>query len=188
MGRGYMPAKHSLVKRICYINTEAEILNSFGQQIPKFLYPNMVSCMRHGSNKRYWRINDGGRKGGNIKVADIMLATFVREVNKAAGEEADHINGNALDDRLVNLRIVDRAINQRDGGFARKLRNKGIDPTMFASSFLLRYFDRMAEYKASHTRWQYERLTREELLEMLVGPEFKINHRDILLEEEKRYD
>ena len=39
---------------------------------------------------------------------------------------------------------------------------------------MLRYFDRMAAYKAEHTRWAYIKLTRKELLEMLVTPEFTV--------------
>lgn len=80
----------------------------------------------------------------------------------------DHINGNTLCNRIENLRCVSSAINIRDGGFLQKLRNKGINPTYFARPLILRFYDRMAEFKATHTRSAYERLTREELLQMLV--------------------
>ena len=39
---------------------------------------------------------------------------------------------------------------------------------------ILEGFERMAEWKASHSKRQYERLTRDELLRIFVGPKFQI--------------
>lgn len=86
------------------------------------------------------------------------------------GYTIDHINGCTTDNRISNLRCIDGKTNLRDGGFLRKLRNKGIDPLSYKKCFLLRYFDRMALYKASHTKWQYRRLSREQLYWMLTLP------------------
>jgi len=84
------------------------------------------------------------------------------------GFTMDHINGCTTDNHIRNLRCIDIATNRRDGGFLTKLRNKGIDPTAYKRCILLRYFKRMAEFKASHSERQYERLSREQLLEILL--------------------
>ena len=87
----------------------------------------------------------------------------------------DHIDGCTTNNDYRNLRQVSDAINQRDGGFLRKLKHKGIDPTMFARPFLLRYFKRMAKIKREHTRSDYCHLTREQLLSILTAPEFTLD-------------
>ena len=91
-----------------------------------------------------------------------------------AGWQVDHIDGDIRNAAVINLRILPDWLNYRDGGFIKKLRNKKIDPRMFSPKFLLRYFDRMAEFKNNHTRRQYDKLTRTELLQLLVGPEFSV--------------
>lgn len=168
MAHGYKPAKHPRLKRLLYINEEADILNPFGHKVIKYKLPNRHV---HKSKNQYWMIRVDEKW---MSVAEIMLATFVFMPDKKYGEEADHINGYSLDDRLSNLRVVDKPTNRRDGGFLRKLRHKQINPTMYASPFLLRFFDRMAEFKATHSRYAYNRLSRMQLLEMIVTPEFKV--------------
>ncbi|MBO4249899.1 MAG: HNH endonuclease [Paludibacteraceae bacterium] len=83
------------------------------------------------------------------------------------GWHVDHIDGNKFNAAVLNLRILPAWLNHRDGGFVKKLRNKKIDPTHFSAPFLLRYFDRMADFKRSHTSTQYTRLTHDDLLRML---------------------
>ena len=83
------------------------------------------------------------------------------------GMTIDHINGCTTDNRPENLRQVTNAINCRDGGFARKLRNKGFDTKRINRTYLLRYFDRMAQLKASVTKWQYQCLTKQQLQDIL---------------------
>ena len=92
------------------------------------------------------------------------------------GWHVDHIDGNKFNAAVLNLRILPAWLNHRDGGFVKKLRNKKIDPTHFSAPFLLRYFDRMADFKRSHTSTQYAHLTHDDLLRMLVTPEFSINN------------
>ena len=87
------------------------------------------------------------------------------------GYTIDHINGCTTYNHITNLRCIDIATNQRDAGFLRKLRNKGIDPTAYKKCYLLRYFERMAVFKASHSHWQYRSLSREQLLAILVSTE-----------------
>lgn len=104
----------------------------------------------------------------------LMACAFLRIPDRSNGEVVDHINGDVLNYSLDNIRIVLSPINDRDGGFLRKLRNKGINPTYYATPFLLRFFDRMAEFKSSHTPYQYQKLSRTDLLNMLVTPEFTV--------------
>ena len=111
-----------------------------------------------------------------------MVCTFFHIPNRAKGEVIDHIDANQLNYSVSNLRITDRPTNDRDGGFLRKLRNKKIDPTMFAPDVLLAFFDRMAEFKHTHTKRQYDKLTKTELLQMLVGPNFVVEDPEKIME------
>lgn len=98
--------------------------------------------------------------------------TFLRKLRK--GEVYDHINGDITNYSVTNLRIVKKANNDRDAGFLKKLRNKGIDPRMYAQPYLLRFFKRMARKKKHLSEYKYSRLTRNDLLTMLVSPEFTL--------------
>ena len=86
-----------------------------------------------------------------------------RDKEIPAGMTIDHIDGCTTNNFIGNLRCVSIAINNRDGGFLRKLRNQGIKPETVQRPYLLRYFDRMALLKPAITRHRYERLTRDEL-------------------------
>ena len=114
------------------------------------------------------------RHHGNRDCHYLMVCAFIRIPDFSKGEVIDHINGDVLNYSLDNLRIVDQVINCRDGGFLRKLRNKRIDPSLYSTYFLLRFFSRMADYKATHTPYQYRCLTRTDLLKLLVNPEFHV--------------
>ena len=100
------------------------------------------------------------------------------------GWQVDHIDGNIRNAAVINLRILPDWLNARDGGFIRKLRNQGIDPTMFAQAVLMEYFERMAEYKAEHSRSSYTHMTRNDLLQLLVGPKFTVGDPAKIMEEE----
>ena len=90
------------------------------------------------------------------------------------GYQVDHIDGNRQNPHLKNLRIVRIHINHRDGGFIKKLRHKKIDPSMFSVPFLLRFFKRMAEVKATNPRCRYDHLSHKDLLRLIVEPEFTV--------------
>lgn len=164
---------------VVYAHRGGFFLNSYGHQYAQRRQPSKRSCIKYGQLNTYIYIYVGRK---NYSCSQLMLATFVRKLKK--GEYADHINGDTTDNRIENLRIVDRPTNDRDGGFLRKLRYKGIDPTMFSTPFLLRYFERMAEFKATKSHYQYVRLTKKQLLEMVVGPEFKVEDPEKIMEYE----
>ena len=88
------------------------------------------------------------------------------------GFTMDHINGNTLDNSLPNLRCIDNNTNNRDGGFLRKLRNKGFNPVTIQRSFLLRYYTRMAVIKSTITKWKYQKLTSSELYRILYHADY----------------
>ena len=124
----------------------------------------------------YLRIDLGN---GHILLARLKYLTFKGEIKE--GETIDHIDGNTLNNDIHNLRAVPRAINRRDGGFLRKLRNHGIIVAMYPG-IILEGFERMAEWKASHKKWQYKRLTRDELLRIFVGPTFTVADPNALMD------
>ena len=86
------------------------------------------------------------------------------------GMTIDHINGCTTDNCIENLRCVSNALNNRDGGFLRKLRNKGINPVAIPRSYLLRYFERMAKIKEAISEWKYRHLTFDILGSILYLP------------------
>ena len=86
------------------------------------------------------------------------------------GMQMDHINGCAQDNSLSNLRVVSRAVNCRDGGFCRKLRNKGINPVAIDRTHLLRYYARMTKIKEAISERKYSHLTFDQLRCILFLP------------------
>ena len=91
-----------------------------------------------------------------------------------AGMTIDHIDGCTTNNYIGNLRCVSNEINSRDGGFLRKLRNKGFNTSRIDRSLLLRYYDRMAKLKPTISKRGYERLTRDQLHHILYAPEFTL--------------
>ena len=119
------------------------------------------------------------RTSGNMYLARLKYLTFKGEIR--AGRTIDHIDGNPLNNDIRNLRAVTRAINDRDGGFLRKLRNHGIIVAMYPG-IILQGYKRMAKWKATHKEWQYACLTRNELLQIFIGPKFTVTDPDILMD------
>ena len=88
-----------------------------------------------------------------------------------AGMTIDHIDGCTTNNYIGNLRCVSNEINNRDGGFLRKLRNKGFNTSRIDRSILLRYFDRMAQLKPAISKHRYDHLTKEQLRSILFLPD-----------------
>ncbi len=88
------------------------------------------------------------------------------------GWETDHIDGDNKNFNITNLRLLPIWMNHRDGGFLRLLRHHGINPTTFAREYLLRFFKRLALFKNTNPYADYCRLSHDDLLRLLVSPEF----------------
>ena len=111
---------------------------------------------------------------GNGKHIFASHAVYIawRDKEIPAGMTIDHIDGCTTNNFIRNLRCISNAINNRDGGFLRKLRNKGIDPTTIQRPYLLRYFDRMAILKPAISYSRYKHLTRADLIHILYDANF----------------
>ncbi|MBQ2541352.1 MAG: HNH endonuclease [Paludibacteraceae bacterium] len=88
------------------------------------------------------------------------------------GYQTDHIDGDNKNFNITNLRLLPIWMNHRDGGFLRLLRHHGINPTTFAREYLLRFFKRLALFKNTNPYADYCRLSHDDLLRLLVSPEF----------------
>ena len=90
-----------------------------------------------------------------------------------AGMTIDHIDGCTTNNYIGNLRCVTNEINIRDGGFLRKLRNKGFNTSRIDRAYLLRYFDRMAQLKPAISEYRYKHLTRDQLNHILYDEHYE---------------
>ena len=142
-----------------------DVLNQYGRKIKLGLEPKEKFKK---NTTRYLKLTGGY---GDMLLARLKYLTFKGDIPK--GYTIDHIDGNPLNNDIRNLRAVTPAINFRDGGFMRKLRNKGIRPELFSGA-LLGYYERMAVFKETHTVRQYRNLTRDDLMRLLVGSQFTI--------------
>jgi hypothetical protein len=118
----------------------------------------------------------------SLYLARLKYLTFVGPIKE--GEFIDHIDGNTMNNDISNLRAVTRRINDRDGGFMRKLRNNGIIVAMFPKNVILAGYERMAKWKATHTYWQYRCLKGLELRQVFFGPNYKVVDPTIFAAEE----
>lgn len=129
---------------------------------------------------KYLKFN---RERGGKYLAHVKYITFIGPIPE--GCTIDHIDGNTLNNDTRNLRAVPRAINDRDGGFLKKLRNHGINVAMYPG-IILEGYERMARFKETHTQSQYQCLTRTDLLQLFLGDDYRIDPRssdEIMLHE-----
>ncbi len=159
-----------------------DVLGKYGQKLPLRLLP----YEKHKHNATVYMALSGTY--GNMYLARLKYLTFIGPIPE--GSTIDHIDGNPLNNAIWNLRAVPDEINRRDGGFLRKLRNHGINVAMYHTDFILEGYERMAKWKAVHKQWQYDRLTRTDLLQIFLGPDYRVDPRstdDIMLAEMSRH-
>ena len=124
-------------------------------------------CYSHGKAE-YLQFKDAWGKHKHVLASRaVFMAWYGKPI--PAGMTIDHIDGCSTNNDYRNLRCVSGAINSRDGGFLRKLKKAGFEPTTIQRAILLRYFTRMAKYKAEHTPAEYKNLSREALQEILFN-------------------
>ena len=151
------------------------VLNQYGNKIKLRVLPRE----RHMKNAvRYLAFSRGH---GSMLLARLKYLTFIGPIPD--GYTIDHIDGNTLNNDIRNLRAVPPSINCRDAGFMRKLRNNGFIVAMFPG-IILDGYERMAEWKDEHTYWQYRCLKGKELLQVFVGPNFRIEDIDTIMSRE----
>ena len=175
LGRGYIQAdpRYTNGCTLWLHPRTNDVLNQYGQKIKLQINPKE----KHRRNStRYLKLTGGY---GDMLLARLKYITFKGDI--PAGYTVDHIDGNTLNNDVRNLRVVPKTINFRDGGFMRKLRNHGIDVALFPG-IILEGYERMAEWKATHTRRQYEKLQKDDLLRIFVGPTFKVVDPSILMD------
>ena len=168
LSRGYTQADPRYTKgSIVWLHPKTnDVLNKYGQK----LILNQLPKQRYGIRvePRYLALP---HQAGNMLLARLKYLTFIGPIPD--GFVIDHIDGNTFNNDIRNLRAVPDAINRRDGGFMRKLRNKGIIVAIFPG-IILEGYERMAEWKASHSEWQYKQLEKDELLRIFLGPTFQV--------------
>ena len=128
------------------------------------------------TNARYLEL---GRQYGSMLLARLKYLTFKGGI--PAGYTIDHIDGNSMNNDIRNLRAVPAAINQRDGGFMRKLRNNGIHVAMYRG-IILEGYERMAQFKNTHSERAYRNLKGKELLQVFIGPSFTVMDPDVIMD------
>lgn len=170
LSRGYKQADPQHTKgQIIWLHPKTnDVLTKYGTKLKLSQKPDK----KHKANaSRYLAISIPCESGGCVYLARLKYLTFVGPIPE--GCVIDHIDGNTFNNDIRNLRAVPPAINFRDGGFMRKLRNHGISVAMFPG-IILEGYERMAEWKASHTQRQYQCLEKDELLRIFLGPTFSV--------------
>ena len=124
----------------------------------------------HGKNKYHNFRHAWGREKQALASHAVYIAWCGRPISPRM--TIDHINGCTTDNRFENLRCITMEINQRDGGFLRKLRNKGVDPVAIQRWMLLRFYTRMAVFKETHTEYAYYKLSQTDLKHILYDNDF----------------
>ena len=167
LSRSYKQADPRYTKgRTVWLHPETnDVLGCYGQKLTL----QEVPLERHLKTRaKYLKLRP---QDGDMYLARLKYLTFKGDI--PAGYTIDHIDGNTFNNDIRNLRAVPPAINYRDGGFMRKLRNNGIR-VEFYSGIILEGYERLARWKETHTKWQYSQLKGDELKQIFVGPSFRI--------------
>lgn len=164
--------------RVAYVGTNPENNISFyanngqGGVVGVRVHPNGRKVLTNATSKnngnKYCHSNDDylqfRHAFGHMGIL-ASHAVYIAWRNKEipAGMTIDHIDGCTTNNDFRNLRCVSNEINNRDGGFLKKLRNKGINPPEIRRPYLLRYFGRMAFIKENIPRHRYKHLDKSDL-------------------------
>lgn len=167
LARGFKKANPDLTGgKVIWLHPETnDVLNQYGQKLSLQVVP--YEKFR-ANTTRYLKLRP---QVGDMYLARLKYLTFKGEIKP--GEEIDHIDGNPLNNNISNLRAVPSAINRRDGGFMRKLRNNKIYVAMYPG-IILEGYERMAQYKKTHTEYQYQCLKGDDLKKVFLGDKFVI--------------
>ena len=176
LSRGYKKADpcHTNGKVIWLHPKTNDVLSKFGTKIALTEVPDE----RHKKNTTRYLKMPGNY--GNMYLARLKYLTFIGPIPE--GCVIDHIDGNTFNNATDNLRAVPRTINDRDGGFMRKMRNNGYPVHMFCKVAILAGYKRMAKWKVSHTKWQYDQLNGKALLQVFIGPNYKVEDPDTIMD------
>lgn len=149
-------------------------LGNVQQPIPNS-YPNCK--IKHNANRKQRYLNFACAFGRH-KPMYAAHAAFIAEHGELIpdGKTTDHKDGITTHNDPSNLRLLSLSENSRQGNFMEGLRNKGIIPSYFPLWMRDRYCERMTAFNASHTHYRRDKLTREDLLQMLVGDKFEISN------------
>ena len=137
-------------------------------------YPN--SKIKYNANRKHRYLSFIHAFGSNKP----MLAAHASYIAEHAelipeGMTTDHKDGITTNNHPSNLRLLSLSENTRQGSILRGLRNKGIIPSYFPLWMRDRYCERMAAFRETHTQYQRRKLTREDLIKMLVETEYKVD-------------
>lgn len=125
----------------------------------------------HGKSEYQYFRNAFGNAMGILASHAVYTAWRIKPI--PAGMTIDHIDGCTTNNYIGNLRCVSNAINVRDGGFLRKLRNNGFNTSRIDRAILLRYFDRMVQIKPAISIYRYKHLTRDQLNHILYDEHYE---------------
>ncbi len=130
-------------------------------------YPNCKIKYNANRKQRYLCFKDAF---GQVKSLYASHASYIAEHGELIpeGMTTDHKDGITTHNDPSNLRLLSLSENIRQGSILRGLRNKGIIPSYFPLWMRDRYCQRMSAFNATHTKRQRSKLTREDLLNMLI--------------------
>ena len=136
-------------------------------------YAKPAPGLKRPRKEGYMQFRHAWGEGEYILISHAVYSAWVGPIPERM--TIDHINGVTTDNRFENLRCVSLEVNMRDGGFLRKLRNKGINPAAIDRAILLRYYSRMAELKPVITSYRYEHLSYQDLRYILYHEYFFVD-------------
>jgi hypothetical protein len=168
LARGYKQAdtRHTSGEIVWLHPKTNDVLSKYGTKLSLQIVPKE----RHmKTTAQYLKLPRGF---GDMLLARLKYLTFKGEIPE--GYTIDHIDGNTLNNDILNLRAIPDAINRRDGGFLKKLRNNHFVVAVHPTVVILKGYENMARWKAEHTEWQYRQLRDKDLLRVFFGPKFTV--------------